>query len=98
LPQKRKPNPVTAAILSLIVPGMGQMYTGRGDRGATILVAGIIVGTLALIWQTLYVAYATNLTTYPYPLYRISLAAYAAIFWIWQIADAYTTAKQQRRS
>ena len=98
MPKKRNANPVTAAILSLIVPGMGQMYIGKGDRGAAILVAGIIVGTLALIWQTLYVAYATNLMTYPYPLYRISLAAYAAIFWIWQIADAHTIAKQQHRS
>ena len=97
MPKKRNPNPVTAAILSLIVPGMGQMYIGKGDRGAAILVAGIIVGTLALIWQTLSVAYAPNLMTYPYPLYRISLAAYAAIFWIWQIADAYTIAKHHHK-
>lgn len=95
MPKKRKPNPVVAGILSLIVPGLGQMYVGKGDRGATILVAGIIIGTLALIWQTLYAAYASNLMTYPYPLYRISLAVYAVLFWIWQIVDAYRIAGQR---
>ena len=95
MPKKHKSNPATAGILSLIVPGLGQMYAGRGERGATILVAGIIMGTLALIWQTLYAANASNLMTYPYPLYRISLAAYAAVFWIWQIIDAYRIAKHR---
>lgn len=59
------------------------MYAGRGDRGATILVAAIVIGTLALIWQTLYATYALNLTVYEYPFCRISLVVYAAIFWIW---------------
>lgn len=93
LPKKRNVNPTIAGILSLIVPGLGQIYAGKGDRGAAILVAGIIVGTLALIWQTLYAAYSSNLMTYPYPLYRISLAAYAMVFWIWQTIDAYRIAQ-----
>jgi len=95
LPKRRNPNPITAAILSLIVPGLGQMYVGKGDRGAAILVAGIIIGMLALIWQTLYTVYASNLMTYPYPLYRISLAAYATVFWIWQIIDAYRISQRR---
>ena len=78
----------------MLVPGLGQMYVGKGDRGAAILVAGIIIGTLALIWQTLYAPYASNLMGYPYPFYRVSLVAYAAVFWIWQITDAYKLAKQ----
>ena len=94
MPKKRSRSPVTAGILSLLVPGLGQMYVGRGDRGAAILVAGIVIGTLALIWQTLYAAYASNLMAYPYPLYRISLVVYAAVFWIWQIVDAYRLAEQ----
>ena len=95
MPKRRNPNPITAAILSLIVPGLGQMYVGKGDRGAAILVAGIIIGMLALIWQTLYTVYASNLMTYPYPLYRISLAAYATVFWIWQIIDAYRISQRR---
>jgi len=96
--KKRHPNPAIAGFLSLIVPGLGQIYVGKGDRGAAILVAGIIVGTLALIWQTLSAAYASNLMTYPYPFYRISRAAYAMIFWIWQVIDAYRIADHSRRT
>ncbi len=95
MPKKRNVNPAIAGLLSLIVPGLGQIYAGKGDRGAAILVTGIIVGTLALIWQTLYAAYTSNLMTYPYPLYRISLAAYAMVFWIWQVVDAYRIAEQR---
>ncbi len=95
MPKKRNVNPPIAGLLSLIVPGLGQIYAGKGDRGAAILVTGIIVGTLALIWQTLYAAYPSNLMTYPYPLYRISLAAYAMVFWIWQVIDAYRIAEQR---
>jgi len=92
--KKRNVNPAIAGLLSLIVPGLGQIYAGKGDRGAAILVAGIIVGTLALIWQTLYAAYTPNLMIYPYPFYRVSLAAYATVFWIWQTVDAYKVAKR----
>jgi hypothetical protein len=90
---KKKRSPVIAGILSLVIPGLGQMYAGKEDRGAAILVAGIIIGTLALIWQTLYIPYSSNQATYPYPFYRISLVSYAVVFWIWQIIDAYRLAK-----
>jgi hypothetical protein len=90
---EKKRSPVIAAILSLLIPGLGQMYAEKGDRGATILVAGIIIGILALIWQTIYIPYSSNQATYPYPFYRISLVLYAVVFWIWQIVDAYRLAK-----
>jgi len=93
MPKRKSRIPVLAGVLSLMVPGLGQMYVGRGDRGAAILVAGTIIGTLALIWQTLYAPYAPNLMVYPYPLYRISLVVYAVVFWIWQIVDAYRLAE-----
>jgi TM2 domain-containing membrane protein YozV len=89
MPRKKDGNRAIAGILSLLVPGLGQMYTGRGERGAAILVSGMIVGTLALIWQTLYGTYASNLTGYEYPFYRVSLTIYAIVFWIWQVLDAY---------
>lgn len=91
MPRKRDGNRAIAGILSLLVPGLGQMYAGRGERGAAILVSGMIVGTLALIWQTLYGTYSSNLTGYEYPFYRVSLTIYAVVFWIWQVADAYNS-------
>jgi hypothetical protein len=77
-------------VLSLLVPGLGQMYDGRGERGASILVAGIIVGTLALIWQTLFISLKTTEGFFPY---RLALTIYALVFWIWQVIDAYKLAK-----
>ncbi|HXY83114.1 MAG TPA: DUF5683 domain-containing protein [Candidatus Saccharimonadales bacterium] len=84
-------NPILAAIFSLVVPGLGQIYAGKGERGVAILVAGIIVGTLALIWQTLFVT-ATPSEPFFLP-YRISLTVYAAVFWVWQVVDGYQQAK-----
>jgi TM2 domain-containing membrane protein YozV len=89
--RKHARNPVLAAVLSLLVPGLGQIYCGKGERGAAILVAGLIVGTLALIWQTLFV---TSGASEPFFLpYRISLTLYGAVFWVWQVVDGYQQAK-----
>ncbi len=89
MPRRGKRQPVLAAILSLLVPGLGQIYAGNQERGATILVAGIVVGTLALISQTLFVSFAAGAFWW----YKLPLTAYAIIFWIWQLADAYKQAK-----
>ncbi len=89
--RKRETNASVAAVLSLLVPGLGQIYAGKGDRGAAILIAGIIVGTLALIWQTLAATSRPGELTFW--AYRITLVIYAAIFWIWQVIDAYKQAK-----
>ncbi len=89
MPRKAKREPAVAAVLSILVPGLGQIYAGKQERGASILVAGIIVGTLALIWQTLFMAARTS-AFFPY---RVALTAYALIFWIWQVIDAYRQAK-----
>lgn len=90
MPRKPKRDPPVAAVLSLLVPGLGQMYAGRPERGASILVAGIIVGTLALIWQTLFISYRAAGSFFPY---RAALTVYALVFWAWQVIDAYHLAK-----
>lgn len=90
MPRKPKRAPPVAAVLSLLVPGLGQIYAGRQERGAAILVAGIIVGTLALIWQTLFISYRAAGSFFPY---RAALTVYALVFWIWQVADAYRQAQ-----
>lgn len=47
-------NPWIAALLSIIVPGLGQMYAGWRTRGAVILAVVIIIGSLNAIWLSLY--------------------------------------------
>ncbi len=87
--RKPKRAPPVAAVLSLLIPGLGQIYAGKQERGASILVAAMIVGTLALIWQTFFIAARTN-AFWPY---RVALTVYALVFWIWQVVDAYRQAQ-----
>ena len=90
-------NPLLASVLSLLVPGLGQIYGGKVERGAAILIAVIIAGNLNAIWLSL--AVTTN--PGPQPFYSHMLprilhylfAAYGVVFWIWQVVDAYQQTK-----
>jgi len=89
---------VLAALMSALVPGLGQIYAGHRVRGAAILIATIIVGNLNAIWLTLY-AQPVNAVQ---PFWAVGLprilhdifAIYGIIFLIWQIWDAARLAKQ----
>jgi TM2 domain-containing membrane protein YozV len=94
---KIKRNPYLAALLSIPVPGLGQIYAGKGERGAAILIAAIIVGNLNAIWLSIYAAASPGINafwaqTLPRILHDL-FAAYGVIFLIWQVADAYQLAK-----
>lgn len=91
-------NPYLAGFLSLLVPGLGQMYAGKGARGAAILLAVIIVGNLNAIWLSLYALTTPDpdlfwASTLPRILHRI-FAAYSILFWLWQMVDARQQTKE----
>ena len=44
-----KRNPFIAALLSLIIPGLGQIYGGEGNKGAAIIFASIVIANLNII-------------------------------------------------
>jgi len=44
-----KAQPFIAGVLSLIVPGLGQVYGGESKRGAKILATAIVIGSLNII-------------------------------------------------
>jgi TM2 domain-containing membrane protein YozV len=86
-----------ASFLSLLVPGLGQIYAGKSERGAAILLAVIAIGNLNAIWLSLYAASSSGsiafwASTLPRILHRW-FAFYGVIFWIWQVADAYRQAR-----
>jgi TM2 domain-containing membrane protein YozV len=89
-----------ASVLSLLVPGLGQIYAREGGRGAAILLAAIIIGNLNAIWLSLYGLTSPGpnaLWTYQLPRILHDLfAAYSVVFYIWQSADAYQQAKSKR--
>jgi signal peptidase I len=45
---RRRPSPAAAAVLSIVAPGVGQLYAGVPARGALVWIATQIVGGLAL--------------------------------------------------
>jgi TM2 domain-containing membrane protein YozV len=88
-----------ASVISLLVPGLGQIYAGASGRGAAILLAAIIIGNLNAIWLSLYGLTspgANALWTYKLPRILHDLfAAYSVVFYIWQVADAYQLGKSK---
>ena len=68
-----------ASALSLLVPGLGQVYAGKRERGAAILVAAIVVGNQYAIWLSLFAATPPEARSFasftlPLILHRVSSA------------------------
>lgn len=95
---KKKRNPYLASLLSIPVPGLGQIYAGKGARGAAILTVTMIVGNLNAIWLSIFAASKPETSVFwghslPRILHDI-FALYGVIFLIWQVADAYHQVKR----
>jgi hypothetical protein len=93
-----KKNVVLAGLLSLFVPGLGQIYVKKHKRGAAILFAAIVIGNLNALWLT-----STALSNcskadfwnsvFPRIVHDVS-AFWAVAFWVWAIVDAIILAKK----
>ena len=91
-----KHNPLIAGVLSLVIPGMGQIYCGKTGLGACFLLAFIIIGNLNAIWLSVFAGAQTDLSFYSYKFPRLLhdiFAGYGIIFWVWQVINAYRLAK-----
>jgi TM2 domain-containing membrane protein YozV len=92
--------PIIASLLSLIIPGLGQLYCGRNTRGAAILSAAIIIGNLNLLFLILFLE--TDLDAgmgWAYWIPRVGhdvVSIWSIAFWLWLIIDAYRCAKKPR--
>ena len=93
-----KRNPIIASLLSFFVPGLGQIYNHKPERGAAILIAVLIVGNLNAGWLNTYALSSTVPGDFfGFTLSRVLhdiFAVYGIIFWIWQTIDAYRLAKK----
>jgi hypothetical protein len=94
-----KRNPFIAGLLSLLVPGLGQIYGGRGTRGAAILAGAIIIGNLNLVFLLLFVAANPDPgSTWAYWIPRVGhdvMSVWSAVYWIWAVVDAYRIVKRR---
>jgi TM2 domain-containing membrane protein YozV len=94
---KKNRNPYLASFLSIPIPGLGQIYAGKGERGVAILIVTIIVGNLNAIWLSLYATTNSRsnafwMNTLPRILHDL-FAFYGVIFLILQVVDAYQQAR-----
>jgi hypothetical protein len=88
-----KRNRFVAGLLSLLIPGLGQIYGGRSDRGAAILAAAIVIGNLNLIFVPIFAAANPDPSiAWAYWLPRVGhdiVSVWSVAFWIWVVVDAY---------
>ncbi|HUI87457.1 MAG TPA: hypothetical protein VLX61_01905 [Anaerolineales bacterium] len=96
-------NPFIAGILSLLVPGLGQIYGGESTKGIAILVAAIVIANLNIIVLPL-ISMANPVipkgtpdsrSAWSYWVPRIvhDVAAFwSIVFWVWAIVDAVSIA------
>jgi phosphonate ABC transporter permease subunit PhnE len=84
-PSSRPQNALLASVFSLLVPGAGQLYLRKRERGL-----GILAGALVL-------AYLINwaLTNFKMEQAALGLWLVFALFWLWNIFDAYRLARGQ---
>jgi TM2 domain-containing membrane protein YozV len=88
-----KRRPLLAGFLSLLIPGLGQIYGGEGKRGAAILAAAIVIGNLNLLFVLLFVSVDPDPSSaWAYWIPRLGhdlISIWSIAFWIWAIFDAY---------
>ncbi len=102
-------NPVIAGVLSLLVPGLGQIYGGKKNKGAAIIVAAIVVANLDIIIlpliatanPTIPTGAADVRTIWSYWIPRVvhDISSFWSIaFWVWAIADAVLVTQRKRKN
>jgi TM2 domain-containing membrane protein YozV len=95
-----KRHPFVAGFLSLAVPGLGQIYGGKGGRGAAILGAAIIIGNLNLIFLVILAAADPDPeAVWAYWIPRIGhdvMSLWSIVFWMWAVIDAYSSEKKSQ--
>ena len=45
-------NPIVSGILSLIIPGLGQLYNGHAKKGAVVFVIAVVLYVLGMFITT----------------------------------------------
>jgi TM2 domain-containing membrane protein YozV len=101
-----KRNPFIAGFLSLLVPGLGQIYTGKGNKGGAIIAAAILIGNLNIIIlpliamanPTIPTDVPTPVTLWAYWIPRIVhdvMSFWSITFWLWAIVDAISLTRKE---
>ena len=91
-----KTKSILALFLSLSVPGLGHILLGKGNKGAAILTAAIIIASLNILFIPVFVAVNPGPgMKWAYWIPRIGhdiIAVWSIVFWLWVGFDAYQEA------
>jgi TM2 domain-containing membrane protein YozV len=102
-----KHSPFFAGILSVLIPGLGQIYGGQSFKGGMIIAAAIVIANLNIIILPL-ISMAnpvipagsgdpTSVWAYWIPRIVHDVASVWSIaFWVWAVVDAVITVKKSR--
>jgi hypothetical protein len=102
-----KQYPIIAGLLSLLVPGLGQIYVGKGDKGGAIIAVAIVIGNLNIIVlpliamanPTIPTGAPNAVTIWAYWIPRVVhdvVSFWSIAFWLWAVGDAITLARAKR--
>ncbi len=87
----RKRRPIVAALLSLLLPGLGQLYAGKG-RSAVLWMAIAVFLYLVVHWGLLPI---DRILLLPSGFWLLMSAVALAVVWqIWVIVDAFISARR----
>jgi TM2 domain-containing membrane protein YozV len=94
-----KRNPIIAGLLSLIVPGLGQIYGGDNNKGGAIIFGAIVIANLNIIILPLISVAnpsipigapdSRSIWAYFIPRFVHDVASFwSIVYWVWAIVDA----------
>jgi TM2 domain-containing membrane protein YozV len=93
-----KRHPFVAGFLSLLVPGLGQVYCGAGNKGAAIIAAAVVIGNLNILFLPVFVAASPDPeVVWAYWIPRIGhdvMSLWSVVFWVWAVIDASVLARK----
>lgn len=95
---RRGRHPAVAAGLSLVVPGLGQLYAGAVGRGLFFLVPGVVAVVGAIVAVEEGVARLAALAVQPRVLWAVAVLNLLAVAWrVWAGVDAYLRTDAEAR-
>jgi TM2 domain-containing membrane protein YozV len=104
-----KRSPWIAGLLSLVIPGLGQIYAGKANKGAVIIFGAVVIANLNIIILPLTAVAnpilpgpagdANALWAYWIPRIVHDVASlWSVAFWVWAVIDAYAVARRLRKA
>jgi histidine triad (HIT) family protein len=89
---------VISLLLSLLIPGLGHIYAGKGNKGTAIFSASILISSLNILFILFFKTSTLDLGSLSWKIIRtghLIIAIWSFVFWIWVLIDSYQEAIDQ---